>query len=105
MKNVEIYSLAWADQDPSRPNLYFWRTRGRVEVDFVVYGENQFTAIEVKNNATIRPQDLRSLKEFKKDYPQATTILIYRGDKITKIDDILCVPAKDYLEANRFQFK
>ena len=41
--------------------------------------EFQSYAIEVKNTARIRPEDLRGLKAFIADYPQAQAALLYRG--------------------------
>ena len=45
-----------------------------VEVDFILYGEDGFWAIEVKNTNKVRPADLRSLKTFQQDYPECQTI-------------------------------
>ena len=40
------------------------RTRGGSEVDFVLYGAAGFHAIEVKNGRSLRPADLRGIKEL-----------------------------------------
>lgn len=47
--------------------LYYWQTGSKVEVDFVVYGEKQFHAIEVKNSLHVRPEYLAGLKVFGQD--------------------------------------
>ncbi|MCK5681768.1 ATP-binding protein, partial [bacterium] len=52
--------------------LYYWHTSTGHEVDFILYGKNGLIAIEVKRAAKIRTKDLRGLKLFAKDYPQAT---------------------------------
>jgi uncharacterized protein len=78
--------------------LYYWRTKSGVEVDFVVYGEDTFTAIEVKNTGTIRPADLKSLRRFHQDYPEAKTILIYRGHEQLQTDHIQCLPCDAFLQ-------
>ena len=49
--------------------IYFWRTKSGNEVDFIIYGENNFYAIEVKNSNKIRSKDLNGLKYFINDYP------------------------------------
>ena len=91
---------AWRAQSPRKEyNLYFWRTKSGLEVDFVLYGENIFAAIEVKNGAKIRPSDLRPLKEFLKDYPQASAFLVYRGKESFVRDGITIIPASSFLEA------
>ncbi|RMH05119.1 MAG: hypothetical protein D6704_10115 [Nitrospirae bacterium] len=54
-------------------------------------------AIEVKNSPHIHPQDLRGLKTFKEDYPQAQCFLLYRGrDRIMR-QGIHCIPCAEFL--------
>ncbi len=77
--------------------LSFWRSRNGVEVDFVLYGPKGLFAFEVKNTAQIRPQDLRSLREFKKDYPDAKLVYLYRGKEKLLRTEILCWPVDDFL--------
>ena len=69
----------------------------RQEVDFIVYGEEKFIAIEVKNSKQIRPKDLKGLQSFSQDYPEARLILLYRGDTRIKKDNIECIPVDDFL--------
>ncbi len=88
---------AWCDYTDDQVNCYFWRTRGGSEVDFILYGENNFHAIEVKNSMQIHPQSLRSLKTFLVDYPESSAILLYRGTEKLAIDGITCWPVKDFL--------
>ena len=42
--------------------IHFWCTRGRSEVDFVLYGADGFHAIQVNNGRSLRPADLRGIK-------------------------------------------
>jgi predicted AAA+ superfamily ATPase len=51
--------------------IFFYRTAAKVEVDFVLYGEDSFCAIEVKRTQKIRNDDLSALRVFKEDYPKA----------------------------------
>ena len=88
---------AWCDYSDNHVNCYFWRSRGGSEVDFVLYGENHFHAIEVKNAKQIHPKSLKALKQFRIDYPEADLILLYQGIEKLIIDDILCLPVKDFL--------
>jgi predicted AAA+ superfamily ATPase len=88
---------AWNDYSTDKSELFYWRTKAGSEVDFIVYGEKYFMAIEVKNSSKVYSQDLTALKSFITDYPEATPILLYRGqDKIVK-DGIKCIPVKDFL--------
>ena len=72
---------SWIAYSGSKDELFFWRTRSGVEVDFVVYGEHGFWAIEVKNTAVVRSADLRALKTFGADYPECEPLLLYRGEE------------------------
>jgi predicted AAA+ superfamily ATPase len=78
-------------------DLYFWRTRAGLEVDFVLYGRDTFSAIEVKNTAVIRSRMLNGLVAFKEEYPEAQTCFLYRGQDRVRIKDIPCIPVVDFL--------
>jgi predicted AAA+ superfamily ATPase len=88
---------AWCDYSSGQVKCYFWRSRGGAEVDFVVYGEHHFHALEVKNAKEIHPKSLRSLKTFLIDYPEASAILLYRGIEKLVVDGIFCCPVDDFL--------
>ncbi len=88
---------AWCDYSDGQVNSYFWRTRGGSEVDFVLYGEDHFYALEVKNAKYIHPKSLRSLKTFLVDFPEASAILLYRGTDKLLVDGITCWPVDDFL--------
>ena len=88
---------AWCDYSDTRANCYFWRSRGGSEVDFVLYGEHHFNAIEVKNARQVHPKALKSLKTFRSDYPEATTMLLYGGTEKLMVDGITCWPINDFL--------
>lgn len=88
---------AWCDYTQPKHELYYWQTRSRVEVDFVVYGESGLYAIEVKNAKRIDGSDLTALKHFAEDYPQAKRYMIYRGEDRIRRDGILCIPAEQFL--------
>ena len=62
-------------------DLYYWRTARHLEVDFVLYGENTFKALEVKGTDRIRSEDFKGLREFQKDYPECECILLHTGDR------------------------
>lgn len=90
---------AWNAYRGEPNQLYFWRTRSGVEVDFVLYGEDGLWAFEVKNRQRIGPSDLRGLKSFREDYPEATLALIYRGRDRLLRDGILCLPCEPFLKS------
>ncbi len=88
---------AWCDYSEVQVDCYFWRSRGGSEVDFVMYGEQHFCAVEVKNAKQVHPGSLKSLKVFLTDYPEANAILLYRGTEKLLIDGIICWPVDDFL--------
>jgi len=94
---VAQHLRAWIDYTDNQDSLYFWRTKSGTEVDFIVYGNSGFYAIEVKNSKNIRRSDLKSLKSFIDDYPEAKPIILYRGKEVLKIDQIDCIPVDQFL--------
>ena len=95
---VAQHLRAWLDYSSFSAKLYYWRTRAGSEVDFVIYGEEGFWAIEVKNSKKVHSLDLRALNSFVQDYPECTPILLYRGEETLKINNITCFPCADFLQ-------
>lgn len=88
---------AWIDYSGTKRELFFWRTRSGVEVDFVVYGSDGIYAIEAKNSRTVRPADIRGLRSFAEEYKESKTLLLYRGkDRMLK-GNVLCMPCEEFL--------
>jgi predicted AAA+ superfamily ATPase len=94
---VAQHLRAWIAYSRGDTKLFFWRTRSGVEVDFVVYGDLGFMAIEVQNSQVVRSNDLRPLRAFIADYPEAKPLLLYRGNEELMIDGIRCVPVDRFL--------
>jgi predicted AAA+ superfamily ATPase len=94
---VAQHLRAWIDYSDVDCRLSFWRTKSGSEVDFVVYGSGGFWAIEVKRSGAVRPEDLRGLRSFREDYPQAEARLLYLGSERLEIDRIRCVPCEEFL--------
>jgi predicted AAA+ superfamily ATPase len=88
---------AWIDYSAGENKLFFWRTQSGTEVDFVVYGESQFVALEVKNSRKVNRKDLRALKTFLSDYPESSVALLYRGTERLRVDGVWCLPCADFL--------
>jgi predicted AAA+ superfamily ATPase len=94
---VAQHLRAWIGYQPGRNELYFWRTRSGVEVDFVVYGDAGFWAIEVKNTDRVRDEDLRALMAFREDFPESRALFVYRGSERLARRGILCLPSEEFL--------
>lgn len=88
---------AWIAYTQNRYKLFYWRTRGGSEVDFILYGPDLFYAVEVKHADRVRHSDLKGLKAFRDDYSQARTLILYRGTERLLIDGILCIPCPEFL--------
>jgi len=94
---VAQHLKAWIDYRHPTANLYYWRTSAGTEVDFVVYGKDLFWGVEVKNSAHVQPRDLKALRTFGEDYPEAERFLLYRGREKLLRDGITIQPCQDFL--------
>jgi predicted AAA+ superfamily ATPase len=79
-------------------DISFWRTKKGVEVDFVLYGERGFHAIEVKHTREINSKMLKGLKQFSEDYPSAKCIFAYMGTTRQYDGNIQIIPMRELLE-------
>ena len=77
--------------------IFFWRTRSSLEVDFVLYGPRGLLAIEIKRSTQIQPKDTRALREFKKDYPPAKCYVFYGGPSPVYMDEVTVLPIEHAL--------
>ncbi|MBM3285526.1 MAG: ATP-binding protein [Candidatus Aminicenantes bacterium] len=94
---VAQHLRAWIAYGTKSYDLCFWRTRSGVEVDFVVYGEDGFWAIEVKNSRRVRPEDLRPLRAFGDEFPESRRFLLYRGNERLSQEGVICLPCEEFL--------
>jgi len=94
---VAQHVRAWIGYQTGPNELYFWRTRSGVEVDFIVYGEAGLWAVEVKNTNRVRDADLRALRTFGDDFPECRSVFLYRGRERLERGGILCLPCDDFL--------
>ena len=73
------------------------------EVNFIMYGGDIFTAIEVKNARTLNTVDYNGLRSFGDDYPESKLILLYRGSILMKHKNIIVMPVEMFLrEPDKF---
>lgn len=98
---VAQHLRAWIAYRGGDARLHYWRTKSGTEVDFVVYGGEEFHAIEVKHSRTVHRVDLRGLRTFREDYPEATPLMLYGGRERLVIDGIACIPCEDFLRGLR----
>ncbi len=73
-------------------DLFYWRTRGGSEVDFVIDEARQCVAIEVKSGARWDRRDLKGLRSFLEATPRCkAAILAYNGTEVAQLGDRLWV--------------
>ena len=96
---VARHLRAWIAYRNRREQLYFWRTKSGSEVDFVVDSNDRFCTWEVKRSTSAHSVDLRSLKSFRQDYPEADVALLYLGQQSLEIDGIPVIPCEKFLES------
>jgi len=89
---------SWTHYSRGRHELFFWRTKSGLEVDFILYGESGFWAIEVKNGRVVSPEDVRGLLHFLEDYPEAKPLLLYRGSSKMEYKNVPCIPVEQFLK-------
>ena len=78
--------------------IFFWRTRNNLEIDFILDGPHGLLAMEIKRSTHIQPKDTRALKEFKKDYPDARCFIFYGGTAPLYLDHITALPIERALK-------
>jgi predicted AAA+ superfamily ATPase len=93
---VAQHLRAWMAYGTKAYDLFYWRTRSGVEVDFIVYGADGFWAIEIKNARRVWPDDLRSLRAFGEDFPESRRIFLYRGRERLSLDGVICFPCQEF---------
>ena len=94
---VAQHLRAWIAYSNKPCSLYYWRTKSGVEVDFILYGQDTFWAIEVKNSAKVNHKMLKGLAAFQEDYPEAQTLFLYRANERLLINNTICLPCEEFL--------
>jgi len=89
-----------------RYQIYYWRSASNMEVDFILYGEGTFSAIEVTKANRVREDDVAGLKAFLAEYPKAAAFLLYGGTDRYHEERIDFIPITDFFrEATQLFFE
>lgn len=85
----------WLDRDVKRHRIYFWRTVGDREIDFIVEQKPYLIPFEVTYGKKIDNKKLNNLVAFMNKTERAKWgVLIYNGDFLYKPDvKVYCIPA------------
>ncbi len=79
-------------------DIYYWRTSNKVEVDFILYGQEGLFAFEIKRTGRISKSMLSGLKAFLKDYPIAKAFFVYGGKRLLREGNIEIIPLDTLLQ-------
>ena len=78
--------------------LFYFRTRHAVEVDFVVRFGKETWAIEVKASRSISPTMLSGLRRIEEHVPKLRRrILVFLGERPQRVDGIEVLPLREFL--------
>jgi uncharacterized protein len=85
---------AEAERLTPRASLYYWRTTGGKEVDFVMEHGRNLLALEAKLTDTPRQSHLAGLRLFLQEYPECkAAVLVHTGTQIRRMDEkIIAIP-------------
>jgi predicted AAA+ superfamily ATPase len=87
---------AYAHYSQKNFDITFWRTKSKVEVDFVL-GEHEI-AIEVKSTSQVQNQHLKNLKTFLEDYTVKQAIIVSNERFPRLVGQILILPWQEFLK-------
>jgi predicted AAA+ superfamily ATPase len=74
--------------------LFHWRTSHGAEVDLIIDGSDTLWAIEIKSSPVVKSGDLKGLKSFMINHPDATPFCISTCDMPYMAGDIPVIPWK-----------
>lgn len=87
--------IKWKQLQRVEPELFFYRTSGGMEIDFLLAGEGLILPIEVKASEKVAYADGRNLESFMSENKKHTSLglVVYRGRALTEIrKNIWAVP-------------
>lgn len=90
--------IKWVKTVRSNAEVYFYRTRGGLEVDAIVELNGGIIGVETKMRKTVSPVDIRPLKDIAVKLGAAWRggLVVYQGDEIRKVaePDIWAMPSR-----------
>ncbi|MCK4390906.1 MAG: ATP-binding protein [Desulfobacterales bacterium] len=97
---LETYRLISYAEKPFR--IFHWRSSHGAEVDLVVEATDTLWAVEIKSSAIVKSGDLKGLRSFMGDYPNAKPLCVSTCDRPYMAGGIPVIPwkglfGKDYL--------
>ncbi|MDI6809011.1 MAG: ATP-binding protein [Candidatus Eisenbacteria bacterium] len=88
----------WIKTAQRNVDMFFYRTRSRLELDLLLKSEKGFVGIEIKSRDSVVPSDIRAMKEIASALKKRWLggLVVYRGDEIRKLSEpmIWAVPSR-----------
>jgi predicted AAA+ superfamily ATPase len=94
---VAQHLRSWLFSAPGKNDLFYWRTRAGLEVDFILFGEAGLFAFEVKSGGRLGENDLGGLRAFLRDYPEAKAALLMPSPPAKALAGISCLDVASFL--------
>lgn len=77
-----------------RPNLYYYRTQNKAEIDLIIQTPKSIIPVEIKSGSSFKKDHIANLTNFIEEYSCNYGILINNGDEVRQLkDNIFQVPA------------
>ena len=87
--------MAWLGYQGRQRELSYWRTKDGVEIDAVL--GDAAVGIEIKSTTEIKDSQLKGLRSFGQDYPQARLIAVTCDSYRRRKDKIEIIPVREFL--------
>jgi hypothetical protein len=87
--------LKWRSLESIEPELFFYRSAGGLEIDFLICREGRILPIEAKASEKVSAADGRSLERFMNEYHKACSlgVIVYPGLNFLEIrENIWAIP-------------
>jgi predicted AAA+ superfamily ATPase len=79
--------LAWRETEAAKPGVFYRRTAGGEEVDFVIEGGRRLLPIELKASRAVRVDDARAVDRFCEEFPGRAPfgVLLHDGSEARRL--------------------
>lgn len=87
--------LVWRDSLLERPEVFYWRTAGGDEVDFIIEAGDKLLPVEIKSSGRPRLSDATHLRTFRSEYGKRARagLLLHAGHTLEWLaPDVLAAP-------------
>ena len=89
LENLVLVELdAWRETVAPRPELFYWRTAGGIEVDLVLEHRGRLLPIEVKTASRAQPGDAAGVERFLAQYRRGRLgVVLHTGPDLYRVSE------------------